>query len=300
MFSTNHVLLCVSSLVSVRLLCPLLHHPYLPPQVLLAFTGKTARDLDTCWELCYLLLFFWSHHIFSSSPVHLELSSTPSSVIQLYWRQAGRLNVTPQPIGAWAHRLIKANLETTAQHRERSREGSNADEAFKRAQKIDIHAFRTYTRDGLRSDSNHQLEELNWKNISDLAASYYRLWKEESKSLWSNISIFSEILFSVCPRVFSVSSELTHVLLHCCFRSSVSVSRIEQVVPAWLCLTHMVSVSRAWQHPHCIPVVSASDGPPSVGSLTVWYMLHVIILHKISSVLPGLSSKKIFRLRVLF
>lgn len=52
------------------------------------------------------------------------------------------------------------------------------------------------------------------------------------------------------------------------------LSRIEQVVPAWLCLTHMVSVSRAWQHPHCVPVVSASDGPPSVRSLTVWYILH--------------------------
>ncbi len=56
------------------------------------------------------------------------------------------------------------------------------------------------------------------------------------------------------------------------------VSRIEQVVPAWLCLTHMVSVSRAWQHPHCVPIVSASDGPPRVRSLTVWYILDKILI----------------------
>lgn len=56
------------------------------------------------------------------------------------------------------------------------------------------------------------------------------------------------------------------------------VSRIEQVVPAWLFHTHMVSVSRAWQHPHCVPIVSASDGPPSVSSLTVWYILYKILI----------------------
>lgn len=36
----------------------------------------------------------------------------------------------------------------------------------------------------------------------------------------------------------------------------------------------MISVSRAWRHPHCVPLVSASDGPPSAHSLTVWYILH--------------------------